>query len=76
MRFGTWNIRGLYKACSLTAATRQLARYKLDIVGVQEVGWDKAGMVGAGDYGKRNKNHQLGIEFFCTRLCNLQKNYK
>ena len=34
---GTWNVRSLYRAGSLTAAVRELARYKLDIVGVQEV---------------------------------------
>ena len=28
-------------AGSLTAAARELARYKLDLVGVQEVRWDK-----------------------------------
>jgi len=27
-----------------------LARYKLDVVGVQEVRWDKEGTVRAGDY--------------------------
>jgi len=38
---------------------RELARYKLYLVGVQEVRWDKGGTVGAGDYnffyGKVNK---------------------
>jgi len=34
---------------SLTAVTRELARYKLDLVGVQ-VRWDKGGTVRAGDY--------------------------
>jgi hypothetical protein len=29
---------------------RELARYKLDLVGVQEVRWDKGGTVRAGDY--------------------------
>jgi hypothetical protein len=29
---------------------RELARYKLDLVGVQEVRWDKRGTVRAGDY--------------------------
>jgi hypothetical protein len=29
---------------------RELARYKLDLVGVQEVRWDKGGPVRAGDY--------------------------
>ena len=37
----TWNVRSLYRAGSLTAAARELARYKLDLVGVQEVRWDK-----------------------------------
>jgi hypothetical protein len=38
---GTWNVRSLYRAGSPTAAARELARYKLDLVGVQEVRWDK-----------------------------------
>ena len=37
MRFGTWNVRSLCRVRSLTAAARELARYKLDLVGVQEV---------------------------------------
>jgi hypothetical protein len=44
---GTWNVRSLYRAGSLTAAGRELARYKLDLVGVQEVRWDKGGTVRA-----------------------------
>ena len=35
MIFGTWNVRSLYRAGTLTAAVRELARYKLDLVGVQ-----------------------------------------
>jgi len=27
MRFGTWNVRNLYRAGSLAAAARELARY-------------------------------------------------
>jgi len=30
----------LCRAGSLTAAARELARYKLDLVGLQEVRWD------------------------------------
>jgi hypothetical protein len=41
MAFGTWNVRSLYKADSLTAAARELARYKLDLVGMQEDRWVK-----------------------------------
>jgi hypothetical protein len=47
---GTWNVRSLYRAGSLTAAARKLTRYKLDLMGVQEVRWDKKGTVEAGDY--------------------------
>jgi len=68
MKIGTWNVRSLYRAGSLKAAARELARYRLDVVGVQEVRWDKGGTVRAGDYdfsyGKGNENHQLGIGFF------------
>ena len=46
---GTWNVRSLHSAGSLMAAARELARYKLDLVGVQ-VRWDKGGTVRAGDY--------------------------
>jgi hypothetical protein len=43
MRFGTWNVRSLYRTGSLMAAARKLARYKLYLVGVQEVRWEKEG---------------------------------
>jgi exonuclease III len=68
MRFCTWNVMSLYRAGSPTAAARELARYKLDLVGVQEVRWDKEGTVSAEDnnffYEKGNKNHQLGTGLF------------
>jgi hypothetical protein len=49
MRFGTWKVRSLYRTGSLMTVARELARYKFDLVGVQEVRWDKGGTVRAGD---------------------------
>jgi len=50
MRFGTWNVRNLYRAGSITAAARELARYKLDLVGVKRLGWYREVTVRAVDY--------------------------
>jgi hypothetical protein len=39
-----------------------------DLVGVQEVRWDRGGIESAGEYtffyGKENENHKLGTGFF------------
>jgi len=65
---GTWNVSSLYRAGSLTAAARELGRYKLELVVVHEVRWYKGGTVRAGDYsfsyGKGNENNQVGTGFF------------
>ena len=60
----TWNVRSLYRAGSLTAVARELASYKLDLVGVQEVRWDKGGTVRAGDYNFFYGS--VGNRIFCT----------
>jgi hypothetical protein len=39
--FGTWNFRSLYRSGSHTTVARELARYNLDLVGVQEARWEK-----------------------------------
>ena len=52
---------------SFTAASRELARYKLGLVGVQEVRWDTGSTIKVGDYnffyGKEKENHQLGAGY-------------
>ena len=67
MIFGTLNVRTLDRVGSLTVPPRELARYKLDLVGVQEVRWDKGSTVKAGDY-----------NFFCgkeTETINWEKDF-
>jgi hypothetical protein len=55
MRFSTWNVRSLYRSGSITTVIKELPRYKLDLVGVLGVRWDKGGTARAEDsfsYGK------------------------
>jgi hypothetical protein len=40
----------LYASESLTTIARELASYKLHLMGLQKVRWDKRGTVKAGDY--------------------------
>jgi exonuclease III len=56
MRFGTWNVRSLYRAGSLVIVLKELSKYKLDLMGVQEVRWKGGGAEPVGEctffYGK------------------------
>jgi hypothetical protein len=58
-RFGTWNLK--------TVAT-ELSKYKLDLVGVQDVRCDRNGTEPVGKYmfcyGKGNENYELGTGFY------------
>jgi hypothetical protein len=61
---GTWNVRSLYRAGSLTGISQEQIKFS----GVQEVRRDKESTVRAGDYnfhyGKGNKNQQQRTGFF------------
>jgi exonuclease III len=71
MSFGTWNVRSLYRAGSLITVARDLGKYKLDLVRVQEDRWEKEGTERAEDYtflyGKGNEDQQLGTGFLVIR---------
>jgi exonuclease III len=43
MRFGTWNVRSLCKVDAIKSVVGELEKYKLDLVGVQEVRWEGEG---------------------------------
>jgi hypothetical protein len=85
MRFGTWNVRSLYRTGSLVTVAKAISKHELDLVGVQEVRWDRGCTEQAGEYTtffyeKGNENHGLGTGFFCTLrlklVLQMWKNYK
>jgi hypothetical protein len=50
MRFGSRNVRSLYRAGSRRTVVEEISKYKLDLVEVQEVRWDRGGTKPAGEY--------------------------
>jgi hypothetical protein len=68
MRFGTWNVRSLYRAGSVMTVVKEILKYKLDLVGVQDVRWYTGGTELEGKYTfscrKGNENHDLCTDIF------------
>jgi hypothetical protein len=50
LRFETWNVRSMYRAGLLRTVAEDISKYKLHLVGVQEVRWDRGGFEPAGKY--------------------------
>jgi hypothetical protein len=43
-----WSVRSLYRALMIVA--EEISKYKLDLVGIQEVRWERGGIEPAGKY--------------------------
>jgi hypothetical protein len=71
MIFRTWNVRRLYRAGSIGRVAKEISKYKLYLVGVQEVRWDGGGTEPVGEYTffyrKVNENHELNTGFSYIR---------
>jgi exonuclease III len=50
MRFGTWNVRSIYRAGLLRVVAEEILKYELDLVGVQEGRCDGDSTKPAGEY--------------------------
>jgi hypothetical protein len=49
-RFSTWKVRILCRTGALKTVARELGKYELDLVVIQEVRWEKGGTERAEDY--------------------------
>jgi hypothetical protein len=58
----------VYRADSFNAVSKELSRYKVDLVRVQEVRWERDGTESAGEYtffyGNGNENYESCTGFF------------
>jgi hypothetical protein len=80
MRVGTWNVRSLYRAGAYKELMREVERYELDIVAIQESRWTGQGEISGGKhilyYGGADK-HSLGTGFVINKklvpaICDVQ----
>jgi hypothetical protein len=57
----------MYTAGSLMTIAKEISKYKLYLLGAQEVRWDRGGTEPAGEYTffneSQNENHELGTGF-------------
>ncbi|KAL4084248.1 hypothetical protein QTP88_028073 [Uroleucon formosanum] len=67
LHIGTWNVRTLFKTGSMNCMVREIERYKVKLVALQEIRWSDTGSINTSDtiilYGKCDNQRQLGTGF-------------
>jgi hypothetical protein len=70
IRFDMCNVRSLHREGPLMTVKKEISKYKLDLVAVQEVRWDRGGTEPAGKHtyflGKGEQESRIRYRFFCT----------
>lgn len=67
LSFGTWNIRTLFKPGTAQCLVKEIRRYNLEVVVLQEIRWNEKGILNLKDrtifYGECNDRRQFGTGF-------------
>ncbi|XP_049792561.1 uncharacterized protein LOC126199676 [Schistocerca nitens] len=71
IQFGTWNVKSLYKTGAAISVVKEIQRYELDLVALQEIRWDDAGSIDVENctilYGACVRGHLLGTGFCVSK---------
>jgi hypothetical protein len=67
LHIGTWNVRTLFKTGSMNCIVREIERYKVKLVALQEIRWSDTDSINTNDttilYGKCDNQRQFGTGF-------------
>ena len=72
MRVGCWNIRTMYTAGKAAQVAREMERYRLDLMGLNEIRWTGAGRIKMRNdhtmiYAGEENEHQRGVAIMMSQ---------